>query len=314
MNRDYVLQVKALYKYYGGFAAVKNISFQVARGKVFALLGHNGAGKTTLIKMIVGLVNPSSGQIIIEGHTHQRKPQETKMNIGYLPEKMSFYDNLTAWETIRFYAKLKGQPAERCAEVLEQVGLKEVMHKRVGTFSKGMQQRLGLAQAIIHRPQLLILDEPTTGLDPLGVCWLKQMIRTWNEEGTTVFFSSHNLADVQELAHRVAILCRGEMVALGTIAQLQAQLNLKVKMKIRLAGQYPFPWLMQLADKGLGFMEMGENQLTVTCNVGEKGKIIEQLLAQGVHIADFEVEEPGLDIIYQEVMQRAGLSTPLAKT
>lgn len=308
MKSDYVLEVNGLNKCYGGFTAVKNVCFEVPRGEVFALLGHNGAGKSTVIKMILGLVNPSGGQIVIDGYTYRQKPLETKMKIGYLPERMNFYDNLTAWETLRFYGKLKGLPGVRCEEVLEQVGLKEAKHKRVGTFSKGMQQRLGLAQAIIHRPQLLILDEPTTGLDPSGVWWLKKMIRDWNGEGTTIFFSSHNLGDVQELAHRVAIMCRGEMVVTGTIPQLQSQFDLKARMKIKLADQYSHPWLTQLTAKGLGHMEAEQNQFIIACDIGEKGRLLEKLLAEGIQITDFNVEDPGLDMIYQEVMKRTEIS------
>lgn len=309
MKGQMVLEVEGLEKRYGQFTAVNNVSFAIPAGEVFALLGHNGAGKSTLIKMILGLVNPSSGRIAIDGCTHQKAPEKIKLKLGYLPERMNFYDNLTAWETIRFYARLKNLPEQRCHEVLEQVGLTEARHKRVGTFSKGMQQRLGLAQAIIHKPQLLILDEPTTGLDPTGILELKKMIREWNGEGTTVFFSSHNLGDVEELAHRIAIMRRGEMVAAGTITELQARLNLQVFMKIKLASQYP--WLLQkLAAKGLGPMELNGNQLTVTCRVGEKGAIFEGILSEGIHITDFVVEEPGLDDIYQEVMKRTeGTST-----
>lgn len=304
MTRDNVLEINSLYKYYGRFVAVKDVSYQIPRGEIFALLGHNGAGKSTLIKMILGLVKPSSGQIIIDGHICWEKPNEIRMKLGYLPERMNFYDNLTAWETICFFAQLKGLPEARCHEVLEQVGLKDAKYKRVGAFSKGMQQRLGLAQAIIHRPQLLILDEPTTGLDPMGILELKKMLRSWNEGGTTIFFSSHNLGDVQELAHRVAIMYRGEMVALGTLAELRTRLHLKVKMRLQLAHEYPYPWLMQLANKGLGPMDVGEDQLMITCELEEKGKVLEKILAAGVHISDLQIDEPGLEVIYQEVMKR----------
>lgn len=304
MSGSNIVEITALSKYYGGFAAVKDVSCQIPRGKVFALLGHNGAGKSTMIKMILDLVKPTSGRIIIDGESYRDRPNEIKLKLGYLPERMNFYDNLTAWETMRFFAKLKDLPEQRCFKVLEQVGLGDAMHKRVGAFSKGMQQRLGLAQAIMHQPRLLILDEPTTGLDPMGILELKKMLRQWNAEGTTVFFSSHNLGDVQELAHLVAIMSQGTMVANGTLAELQAKLNLKVKLKLQLAGQYPYSWLMQLATKGLGPMEVEGDRLILTCKVGEKGKILGQILAEGIHITDFTVEEPGLDIIYQEVMQR----------
>lgn len=307
MRTENILEVQAISKNYGNFAAVKEISFGVPRGEIFALLGHNGAGKSTLIKMILGLVSPSGGEVIIDGSTYRQNPLETKLKVGYLPERMNFYDNLTAWETLRFYAKLKGLGEARCEEVLAEVGLREAMHKRVETYSKGMQQRLGLAQAIVHRPQILILDEPTTGLDPSGVWWLKKMIRDWNRAGTTIFFSSHNLGDVEELAHRIAIMCRGQMVAAGNVRQLQDQYNLKVTLQVALAEWLPSHRLKPLLETGLHCVEGGQNNLIFTCNLQEKGKVLESLLAQGIRFTDFKVEEPGLDVIYQEVMRQVAL-------
>ncbi|MEM5817313.1 MAG: ABC transporter ATP-binding protein, partial [Desulfitobacterium hafniense] len=143
------LEVKNAQKFYGQFQAVKDIDLTIEKGEIYALLGHNGAGKSTLIKIILGLVKPSAGIVKIKGLSYDAKNKEIKKRIGYLPERMNFYDNLTAWETLSFYAKLKGVSKERCEEVLEQVGLSDALHRRVGTFSKGMQQRLGLAQAII---------------------------------------------------------------------------------------------------------------------------------------------------------------------
>ncbi|MEG6513874.1 ABC transporter ATP-binding protein [Desulforamulus ruminis] len=302
-----ILEVRSINKSYGNFSAVNGISFQIPRGEIFTLLGHNGAGKSTLIKMILGLVSPDAGELVIDGCTYEQNLLKIKRKVGYLPERMNFYDNLTAWETLQFYAQIKGLGKERCKEVLEEVGLKEAMHKRVGTYSKGMQQRLGLAQAIIHRPQLLILDEPTTGLDPSGVWWLKKMIRDWNRSGTTVLFSSHNLDDVEELAHRVAILCRGQMVAAGTIRQLQDQYHLKVTLQVELAEQLAAHGLRLLLDSGLHCVKGEQNRLIVTCNLHEKGKVLEGLLAKGIRFTDFKVEEPGLDVIYQEVIRQKDL-------
>lgn len=300
-----ILEVQQITKAYDEFTAVQELSFTVPRGEIFALLGHNGAGKSTLIKMILGLVSPNQGEVMIDGSTYQQKLLETKLKVGYLPERMNFYDNLTAWETLAFYAQLKGIGETRCQEVLAQVGLQEAMHKRVGTFSKGMQQRLGLAQAIIHKPQLLILDEPTTGLDPTGILWLKERIRDWNREGTSIFFSSHNLGDVEELAHRVAIMSHGHLVAVGSLSELQTQFQLGVTLQVQLAEAAFEEQLQPLRKAGLRCATNGPTQLTVSCQPQEKAKVFEMLLALGLRFTDFTVLEPGLDVIYQEVMSQA---------
>lgn len=304
----HILALKALEKHYGDFAAVNKLNLTIDQGEVFALLGHNGAGKSTLIKMILGIVNPTGGEIFIDGLAYGKKSKEIKHLIGYLPERMNFYDNLSAWETLTFYAKLKGVSAARCQEVLEQVGLAAVKHRRVGSFSKGMQQRLGLAQAIMHRPKLLVLDEPTTGLDPIGILELKEMIRTWNREGTTIFFSSHNLSDVQELAENIGIMHKGSMVAEGSLAKLKLEHSLKTRIEINVSGNQ----ITKLAGQQQGIdykgsFEIRDNRMICYCESREKMRIFRALLNEGVEIEDFSVEEPGLDLIYQQIMNQLAL-------
>ncbi|MHB8075819.1 ABC transporter ATP-binding protein [Desulfosporosinus fructosivorans] len=301
----YILEVNNLEKHYGDFVAVNKMNMSIDQGEIFALLGHNGAGKSTLIKMILGLVNPTSGEILIDGLQYGPKSKEIKNLIGYLPERMNFYDNLSAWETLTFYAKLKGVSANRCKEALEQVGLAEVKDRRVGAFSKGMQQRLGLAQAIIHRPKLLVLDEPTTGLDPVGILELKEMIRTWNREGTTIFFSSHNLADVQELAENMAIMNKGSVVAEGSLAKLKHDYKLKTRIEVKVSrDQIAKISRQQQGANYMGQFEFQDNTMSCYCESQEKMAILQSLLHEGVEIEDFSVEEPGLDLVYQQVMKQ----------
>lgn len=295
------LEVKHAQKFYGPFQAVKDINLTVEKGEIYALLGHNGAGKSTLIKMILGLVKPSAGTIAIEGLNYDAKNKEIKKRVGYLPERMNFYDNLTAWETISFYAKLKGITRKRCEEVLEQVGLREAEHRRVGTFSKGMQQRLGLAQAIIHKPDLLVLDEPTTGLDPIGILELKAMIRNWNREGTTILFSSHNLNDVEELAQRIGIMNRGEMIAQGSLAELQDRLGLPTKIKIDLA-VIPVDLEEILVGKRIKTFQVEGKTVSIDCPKDKKTQVITAVMDGMLKVLDLRLEEPGLNSIYQNIM------------
>jgi len=306
----HILDVKNLEKHYGDFVAVNKLNMSIDQGEIFALLGHNGAGKSTLIKMILGLVNSTSGEILIDGLQYGQKSKDIKNLIGYLPERMNFYDNLSAWETLTFYAKLKRVSPNRCEEALEQVGLSDVKHRRVGAFSKGMQQRLGLAQAIIHRPKLLVLDEPTTGLDPIGILELKEMIRTWNREGTTIFFSSHNLADVQELAENMAIMNKGSVVAEGSLAKLKHDYGLKTRIEVRASqDQIAMISSQQQGVDYMGLFEIQANTISCYCESQEKMTILRTLLNEGVEIEDFSVEEPGLDLVYQQVMNQ--LTPPL---
>lgn len=295
------LEVKYAQKFYGPFQAVKDINLTVEKGEIYALLGHNGAGKSTLIKMILGLVKASAGMIEIEGLNYDAKNKEIKKRVGYLPERMNFYDNLTAWETISFYAKLKGITRKRCKEVLEQVGLREAEHRRVGTFSKGMQQRLGLAQAIIHKPDLLVLDEPTTGLDPIGILELKAMIRNWNKEGTTILFSSHNLNDVEELAQRIGIMNRGEMIAQGSLAELQDRLGLPTKIKIDLA-VIPVDLEEILVGKRIKTFQLEGKTVSIDCPKDKKAQVITAVMDGILKVLDLRLEEPGLNSIYQNIM------------
>lgn len=304
-----ILQVKDLEKSFGDFTAVHKINLNIKEGEIFSLLGHNGAGKSTLIKMVLGLINPTSGEIWIDGLQYRQKSKDIKRIIGYLPERMNFYASLTAWETISFYAKLKEVQPERCEEVLEQVGLGDVMHRRVGAFSKGMQQRLGLAQAVIHRPKLLILDEPTTGLDPIGIMELKQMIRDWNQEGTTIFFSSHNLADVEELAGNMAIMNKGSIVADGSLAELQQKYKLRTRIKIKVSGDLSETrFSQQQLTSRFGKFEIQDNTMIGYCNSRDKMDVLKALLDKGIEIEDFSVDEPGLDLVYQEVMRNCATS------
>lgn len=202
--------------------AVDGIDLEVRRGEVFGLLGPNGSGKSTTIKMMLGLLTPTAGRIAVLG----RRPRhvQTKKVIGYLPEESYLYRFLSARETLDFYGKLFGLPAairrERVDMLLSMVGLDAVEHRPVGEFSKGMQRRVGLAQALINDPQLLILDEPTSGMDPVGARQIRDLIADLGRRGKTVLLCTHQLSDVEDLCDRVAIMFGGRIRAEGRCAEL----------------------------------------------------------------------------------------------
>lgn len=232
-----------------GKVAVKSLTLEVRRGEVFGFLGPNGAGKTTTMNVLLGFVTPTSGTASIFG-VDVSQPI-ARQRIGYLPELTYYYKFLTAEELLRFYARIFKLPASeqetRINEVLKLVELEHARKRLIRTYSKGMQQRVGLAQALINNPDLLILDEPTSGLDPIGRMKVRQIIQRLHGEGKTVFFSSHELGEVETVCDRVAILCQGELRAEGRIADLerQHQGNLEqIFLKVvgyDLAGEGPSP-------------------------------------------------------------------------
>jgi len=217
-----VIQVDQLQKAYGGVQAVKGLSFAVERGEIFGLLGPNGAGKTTTMNVLLGFTAATSGAAFIFG-VDVREPI-ARQRIGYLPEQTYYYKFLTAEEILRFYAKIFQIPKQlaetRIDSILRLVELDHARKRPLKSYSKGMQQRVGLAQALINDPDLLILDEPTSGLDPLGRMKVRQIIQRLKEQGKTVFFSSHELGEVETVCDRVAILSEGELKVEGPVHEL----------------------------------------------------------------------------------------------
>ncbi len=202
--------------------AVRNLSLEVAPGHVYGLLGPNGSGKSTTLKIVLGLVKPTSGRTEIFGQSSELV--ESRDQVGFLPENPYFYKYLTGEETLRFYGRICGLKKkgieDRVKELLELVGLQNAADRRLGGYSKGMLQRIGLAQALIQRPRLVVLDEPTAGVDPAGSREIRDLILNLKNEGITVLLSSHLLAQVQEICDRVGILARGELVREGKLDEL----------------------------------------------------------------------------------------------
>ena len=203
---DYILEVKGLTKKFKNQIAVNNVSISIREGSVYGLLGPNGAGKSTILKMITGIMKPSSGEILFEDHLWTRKDLK---DIGALIEEPAIYPNLTAKENLEVASTLYGLPKKRVEEVLDIIGLRQGGKKKVRNFSLGMKQRLGLGMAIINNPKLRILDEPTNGLDPIGIEELRELIRSFPAMGITVILSSHILSEVAQVADKVGIISNG---------------------------------------------------------------------------------------------------------
>ncbi|MCW3992466.1 MAG: ABC transporter ATP-binding protein [Candidatus Bathyarchaeota archaeon] len=220
-----VIETKGLTKYYGQQAAVDGLSLDVQQGEIFGFLGPNGAGKTTTILMLLGLTEPSRGEARVCGFNPTREPLKVKRLVGYLPENVGFYQDMSARENLRYVARLNDIPDEVSSQKIDEalgiVGLSEDAEKRVGIFSRGMSQRLGIAEVLIKDPRVCFLDEPTLGLDPDGAIRMIDLIaRLSRERKITMLISSHNLDQVQKISHRVGIMIKGKLVALGPMEQL----------------------------------------------------------------------------------------------
>jgi ABC-2 type transport system ATP-binding protein len=215
------IQTDGLVKQYGEKTALEQLTLSVPGGEIFGLLGHNGAGKTTAVNILTTLLSPSSGTASVAGRDIRTQPAEVRRVIGYLPENVQFYDNLTLHENLMFFAQLSGvqHPAARIRVVLDIVDFPGHERERMGTFSKGMRQRAGIAQAILHEPEVLFLDEPTSGLDPQGVATLRNIIIRLNRElGMTVFMNTHLLGEVTRTCTSIGILSAGQLIYQDSIA------------------------------------------------------------------------------------------------
>jgi ABC-2 type transport system ATP-binding protein len=222
-----VIRIDCLRKTYGAVVAVDDLSLEVAPGTVLGFLGRNGAGKTTTIRMMVGLLEPTAGTVVLAGHDIRRAPEAAKAVTGYLPDQPHLYDKLTGHEYLTFVAGLYGVPRgetrPRAASLLDELGLAPHADALVETFSHGMRQRLALAGALIHRPRILVLDEPMVGLDPEGALELRRLLRRLAREGVAIFLSTHSLAVAEDVSTQIAILDGGRLVAFGTLEELRAR-------------------------------------------------------------------------------------------
>ncbi len=305
MNAGRVLVLEGVGKRYGTAEVVRDVHLHLARGESLALLGHNGAGKTTLIKIMLGLTRPSAGDVRVCG----RRPWERgfsalRARIGYLPENVMFHDSMTGRELLAFYARLKGLPSRPVPELLERVGLGAAMDRRVRAYSKGMRQRLGLAQAMLGDPVLLLLDEPTTGLDPFLKRQFYELVAERRDGGTGVLLSSHALGEIEARTDRIAIMRGGRLVACGTLAELRRQAACPTRIRVRTAASAAEEVLATLA--GLGEPRpLGPGNLEFACHNGTKMELLRRVSALGELIEDVEIVPPTLEDIYDRFSETA---------
>ena len=222
-----MIKVNSLTRVFNGLMAVDQISFHVDHGEVFGFLGHNGAGKTTTIRMLTGQLRPTSGHAFIDGHDVVKARAAIKPMIGVVFENQNLYERMSGRENLSFFAELHGVEDKRVAELLEMVGLSDRAKDKIKTYSNGMKQRLLVARALINRPKVLFLDEPTRGLDPTSAREIRRTIRELGEQGATVFLTTHYMEEADQLCHRVAFISEGKLIALDTPQALKLQYGLR---------------------------------------------------------------------------------------
>jgi len=302
VNALHAIELTAVDKCYDKAVVVDSIDLQVLRGECFVLVGHNGAGKTTLMKLMLGLARPSAGQVMVLGEDPaSRSFVARRQALGYLPESVSFYPHMTGMELLSYYARLKGIPHAEVGRRLQQVGLHEAATRRLNTYSKGMRQRLGLAQAILGTPDLLFLDEPTTGLDPLLRRDFYQIIGDLRSRGTTVVISSHALNEIEARADRIAVIKQGKLMACGSLSDLGRQVSLPVRTRLSVISGSAERIARQIAAH-TQVDSVDNDTINLLCPEDQKMSLLRHITDLGDVVLDVNMAAPRLDEIYLHFM------------
>ncbi len=293
------LTLKSLTKTFEGVRALSDVSMTVAPGERVALLGHNGAGKSTLMKIILGLIPHDSGTLQVAGSAPGSP--DARRHVAYLPENVAFHPALTGLEQMRHYLALRGESPGMALGLLERVGLGVAAKRRIGTYSKGMRQRVGLAQTLIGKPRLLVLDEPTSGLDPVSRRDFYELLDRLAADGASILLSSHALTEVEARTDRILILSGGVLVAEGALSDLRRTAALPVAFLVT----------PRAGDEGTVAAALPEavqqgGVLSLTCAQKDKLGVLTRITALGDQVADIDVVPPSLEDIYSQFSKRAG--------
>jgi Cu-processing system ATP-binding protein len=296
-----ILSLTDVSKHFSGKKVLKSINLKIQPGELVALVGNNGQGKTTLMKLILGLLVADDGKILINGkNATSTRSLTQKATFGYLPETTAFYPNLSGVETLNYLADLKQESRSRVAEVLKTVGLTRAARYRVKTYSKGMKQRLGLAQALLGKPKLLLLDEPTNGLDPSGIHEFYQILGRLKSDGVAILMSSHLLAEIQPRSDALALLKDGVISANGTVEQLIRTAELPSVIKFQKGENFDEKQLDEVLQGHISEITFNEHtdSFVLTCSPSHKQKLLLSLLSADQLISNLIVNDPGLEELF----------------
>ncbi len=306
-----VVETTDLTKIYGEVTAVDRLNLRINEGEVFGFLGPNGAGKTTTILMLLGLTEPTSGSASVCGFSPTRDPLKVKRIVGYFPEKIGFYNDLTARQNLRYTADLNGiPPAEvekKIDALLNKVGLSDVGDRQVGKYSRGMKQRLGIADVLMKDPKVVILDEPTSGIDPQGIEQILGLISDMQKQGITVVLSSHQLHQVQRVCSRVGILARGKLVAEGSVEKLGMEAIGGGTYRIEVQTAEPEPKLVEIVQKvpGVISVQSSDKTLVVNCDRDVRPQLARAVVDSGALLVEMKIEKYGLEEIYMKYFKES---------
>ncbi len=303
-----VIETQELTKHYGPVIAVDGLTLTLTAGEVFGVLGPNGSGKTTTILMLLGLTEPTSGTVRVLGFDPSRNPLEVKRRVGYLPDSVGFYDDLTAGENLRYIGRLNGlarpETESRINEVLARMGLTAVPDRRVGAFSRGMRQRLGLADVLLNRPAIAILDEPTAGLDPEAAMEYLGMIKDLKAHGITVLLASHLLHQVQAVCDRVGLFSNGKMVLEGTFEALADRvLGGAYRITVETARPDGLESALRTVPGVTGLSQDRPGLFKLEAQADCRAEVARRVVGKGVELLGLTLERPSLDDIYARYFQ-----------
>lgn len=311
MNDGKAIRVRDLRKRFGELEAVRGISFDVQAGEIFSLLGPNGAGKSTTISMLACLLEPTGGDALVMGHSILSDPMAVKGAIGVVPQEIALYEDLSARENLDFWGKMYGLRGEalrqRVDQVLELVGLTERQKDRVQTYSGGMKRRINIGIALLHRPDVIIMDEPTVGIDPQTRRNILDGVKAFNRDGMTVLYTTHYMEEAQELSDHIAIMDQGELIACGThdeLVQIVGELD-RVELTLNADAES----MVQCWQETAGVQQVTSQDGTVTLLVDDSNVVLPNLFESanqaGVRITSVEIQEPNLEAVFLHLTGRA---------
>lgn len=305
------LRVQGLSKHYGDLRAVDGVDFEVEQGEVFGLLGPNGAGKSTTISMISGLLRPTGGSIILKGDDVTRNPDRVKEVLGLVPQDVALYPTLTARENLFFWGRMYGLGGallkDRVDQALRYAGLADRAKDRIDTYSGGMKRRINIAAALVHRPELLIMDEPTVGIDPQSRNHILETVLALNKEGITVVYTSHYMEEVEYLCSRIAIMDHGKVIAMGTTPELRRMVGDADKIEVAVSGLEPEALDEARGVSGVVEVTAVDGTITVLVKDGHEkvAQILEVLKRSGSRVKSVNIEEPNLESVFLHLTGRA---------
>ncbi len=305
MTQEPTIRAVGVTKRYGSHTAVRAVDLALMPGECVAMVGHNGAGKSSLIKLMLGLTTPDAGHLsVLGGDPAGADAPHIRRQVGFLPENVAFHPSMTGRETLDFYARLKGVPCRGNPALFERVGLETpAVARRVGTYSKGMRQRLALAQALLGDPKILFLDEPTTGLDPALRQSFYEIVATLRDAGTTILLCSHALTELEGQADRVVVMSRGSKVADGSLSTLRGLARLPVRIRLTLAEE-DAETLARRMGEGAALTRLAGGVVELACANDDKVAAVRRVIANDTAITDIEIVQPSLDEMYAHFLRQ----------